>query len=237
MTTLLFSHDACLNHLTPRGHPERPDRIRAVSAALSGEPFAALGRREAPPGAMEAILRCHPERHVAALEARRPAEGEVHIDADTVMSPGTWEAALRAVGGATAAVDAVMAGEAANAFVATRPPGHHAERARAMGFCFFSNAAIAARHAMAAHGAARVAIMDWDVHHGNGTQDVVWDDPGILYVSTHESPLYPGTGAPSETGAHDNIANVPLAAGDDGAAFRDAFEHAVLPRIGAFRPT
>ncbi len=236
MTTLLLSHDAGLNHLTPRGHPERPDRLRAVMAALEHERFASLMRIEAPISGFEPILACHPQSHVDVLDAARPGEGEVHIDADTVMSPGTWEAALRAVGGACAAVDAVMTKAAKNAFVATRPPGHHAEKTRAMGFCFFNNAAIAARHAQARHGAERVAVIDWDVHHGNGTQDIFWDDRSVLYVSTHEMPLYPGTGRPSETGAHDTIVNVALRSGDDGDAFRDAFEHAVLPRVSGFRP-
>jgi acetoin utilization deacetylase AcuC-like enzyme len=236
LTTLLISHDACLDHATPRGHPERADRLRAVQAALAHESFNALARREAPPGEMAAILRCHPERHVAALEALRPESGEAFIDADTVMSPGTWQAALRAVGGATAAVDAVIGKQATNAFVATRPPGHHAEKTRAMGFCLFNNAAIAARHAQAVHGAGRVAIMDWDVHHGNGTQDIFWDDPDVLYVSTHEMPLYPGTGAPSETGAHDTIVNVALKGGGDAEEFREAFEAVVLPRLARFKP-
>ncbi len=236
MTTLLLSHAACLAHATPAGHPERPDRMRAIDRALSLEAFAGLDRREAPSGTDAAILLCHPERHLAHIVSSAPASGLTHIDADTVMTPGTLEAARRGVGGAVAAVDAVMAGEAANAFVATRPPGHHAEKAEAMGFCFFNNAAIAARHAQKAHGAARVAILDWDVHHGNGTQDIFWDDPSVLYISTHEMPLYPGTGAPSERGDHDTILNAPLRAGDGGEAFGELMEAVILPRMTAFRP-
>jgi len=152
------------------------------------------------------------------------------------MSPGTFEAALRGAGGAVLAVDEVMTGRVENAFVAMRPPGHHAERTRAMGFCFFNNAAIAARHAQSRHGAQRVAILDWDVHHGNGTQDIFWRDPTVMYCSTHEAPLYPGTGAPSERGECDTIVNAPLSPGSDGAVFRDAMESLVLPRIEAFAP-
>jgi acetoin utilization deacetylase AcuC-like enzyme len=160
----------------------------------------------------------------------------VRIDADTVMSPGTYEAALRGAGGAVQAVDEVMSGKVANAFVGMRPPGHHAERTRAMGFCFFNNAAIAARHAQRRHGAERVAIVDWDVHHGNGTQDIFWSDSSVMYASTHEMPLYPGTGALSERGEHNTIINAPLRSGDGGDVFREAFEVAILPRIDAFRP-
>jgi acetoin utilization deacetylase AcuC-like enzyme len=236
VTTALFSHDDCLSHDMGHGHPERPDRLRAVQAALATEAFARLDRREAPLGADAHILLAHPERHLAHVLAQSPAEGLAAIDADTAMGPHTLAAARRAVGGAVAAVDAVMGKAARNAFVATRPPGHHAEQTRVMGFCFFNNAAIAARHAIAAHGAGRVAIMDWDVHHGNGTQDIVWDDPAILYVSTHEMPLYPGTGHPSERGAHDNVLNVALKAGEGGEAFQEAFEAAVLPRIKGFSP-
>ena len=218
------------------GHPERPDRFRAIMGALEDPRFSGLLRREAPAAAMEALLRVHPVAYVAALAAAEPREGLARIDADTAMSPGTWQAALRGAGGAVAAVDAVMKGEAQNAFVAMRPPGHHAERATAMGFCFLNSAAIAARHAQAAHGAERVAIVDFDVHHGNGTQDIFWDDASVMYASTHEMPLYPGTGARGERGAQDTIVNAPLTAGDDGAVFRAAMETAILPRLRAFSP-
>ncbi|MBM6592633.1 histone deacetylase family protein [Microvirga pudoricolor] len=236
MTTLLISHTAALDHHTPIGHPERPDRIRAVEAALEQERFAALVREGAPMAEMEALTLAHPEDHVVALRDACPREGLVRIDDDTVMSPGTYEAALRGVGGAVLAVDEVMSGRAANAFVAMRPPGHHAERTRAMGFCFFNNAAIAARHAQKHHGARRVAIMDWDVHHGNGTQDIFWKDGSVLYSSTHEMPLYPGTGAASERGEHGTIVNAPLHSGEGSESFRDAMRGTVLPAIDAFKP-
>jgi acetoin utilization deacetylase AcuC-like enzyme len=160
----------------------------------------------------------------------------VHVDSDTVLSPGTIDCVLRGVGAAVEGVDAVMGGKARNAFSAMRPPGHHAERTRAMGFCLFNNAAIAARHARSVHGAERVAIVDWDVHHGNGSQDIFWADPSVLFCSTHQMPLYPGTGAISESGDHDTIVNAPLKPGADGARFREAFETRILPRLTAFRP-
>lgn len=236
MTTLLFTHHASLAHAMPLGHPECADRIRAVEQALEAERFAALIRLEAPLGTLDQVALCHPESYAQALIASVPVAGFVQVDADTLMSPGTIEAALRGVGGAVAAVDEVMAGKARNAFVAMRPPGHHAERERAMGFCFFNQAAIAARHAQTAHGAERVAIVDWDVHHGNGTQDIFWDDASVLYASVHEMPLYPGTGAASERGTRGTIVNVPLRAGDGSDEFRDAFETVILPRLDAFRP-
>jgi acetoin utilization deacetylase AcuC-like enzyme len=236
VTTLFISHPSALLHDMGPGHPERPDRVRVIERALEAEPFQMLARERAQRGAIEDILRCHPEAYVRGLEAEAPAQGIVHLDGDTAMNPGTWEAALHGVGGACQAVDEVMSGKVANAFVAMRPPGHHAERATAMGFCFFNNAAIAARRARAVHGAQRVAIMDFDVHHGNGTQDVFWSDPDVMYASTHEMPLYPGTGARNETGEHDTIVNAPLAAGDGGPQFRAAMEDAILPRLRAFRP-
>ncbi len=170
------------------------------------------------------------------LERLSPQRGYAGIDPDTLMSPGTMEATFRSLGGATAAVDAVFGGEAANAFLCARPPGHHAETARAMGFCFFNTAAVAARHAQRAHGAERIAIFDWDVHHGNGTQDIFWSDPSVLYASTHQMPLYPGTGAKGETGEHGTIVNAPLTAGDGGEAFRAAVTSIILPRIEAHAP-
>ncbi|WP_377845224.1 histone deacetylase family protein [Bosea sp. UC22_33] len=236
MTTLFFTHPAGLRHAMPPGHPECADRLKAVEHALEAERFAALIRLEAPLGTLDQVALCHPVSYAQALIASVPAAGFVQVDADTLMSPGTMEAALRGVGGAVAAVDEVMAGKARNAFVAMRPPGHHAERERAMGFCFFNHSAIAARHAQKAHGAQRVAIVDWDVHHGNGTQDIFWDDASVLYASVHEMPLYPGTGAASERGTQGTIVNVPLRAGDGSDEFRDAFETAILPRLDAFRP-
>ena len=236
MTTLLISHPDCLQHVTPAGHPERPDRLRAVEQALAADKFNALTRVEAPLGSVEAIARCHPREYVEAVEEATPKSGIAHLDADTSLSPGSFQAALRGVGGAVHAVDQVMSGKAQNAFVAVRPPGHHAETARPMGFCLFNNAAIAARHAQHAHGAERVAIMDFDVHHGNGSQEIFWADKTVMYASTHQMPLYPGTGAKSERGEHNTIVNAPLRAGDGGAEFRAAMEEVVLPRLREFRP-
>ena len=236
MTTLLFTHPAWLGHAMPPGHPECAERLKAVDRALEAERFAALIRVEAPLGTLDQVALCHPRSYAEALVASSPTTGFIQVDADTLMSPGTVEAALRGVGGAVAAIDEVMAGKAHNAFVAMRPPGHHAERERAMGFCFFNHAAIAARHAQKAHGAERVAIVDWDVHHGNGTQDIFWDDASVLYASTHEMPLYPGTGAASERGTQGTIVNAPLHSGAGSDEFRDVFESVILPRLDAFRP-
>jgi len=235
MTTRLYTHPIYLEHLTPPGHPERPDRLRAIARVLDDEAFDALDRVEAPPGDEATILYAHPASFRDAVKAAIPTEGIARIDGDTSVSPKSWDAALTAIGAANAAVDDVFAGRADNVFVASRPPGHHAERATAMGFCLFNNAAIAARHAQRQHGAERVAIVDWDVHHGNGTQDIFWDDPSVLYCSTHQMPLYPGTGAASETGAG-NIVNAPLDAESDGRAFKDAFRTRILPALERFRP-
>jgi acetoin utilization deacetylase AcuC-like enzyme len=218
------------------GHPERPDRLRVIEAMLEAERFQGLQRAQAPRASRQSLLRVHPEEYIAAIEAASPSEGLRQLDADTAMMPKTLEAALHAAGGAVQAVDEVMGGDIANAFVAARPPGHHAERVTAMGFCLFNNVAIAARHAQAAYGVERVAIMDFDVHHGNGTQDIFWADRSVLYASTHQMPLYPGTGAKDETGEHGTIVNAPLRAGDDGEAFRAAVESIILPKMIAFRP-
>jgi acetoin utilization deacetylase AcuC-like enzyme len=236
MTTLLITHPACLEHLNSPGHPERPDRLRAIARALEQERFQDLARAEAPAGSVENIELCHPAEYVTAIRDATPKEGLVQLDADTSMSPGSYEAALRAVGGATYAVDEVMTGNASNAFVATRPPGHHAETARPMGFCLFNNVAIAARHAQKKHGAEHVAIVDFDVHHGNGSQEIFWSDPTVMYCSTHQMPLYPGTGAISERGDHNTIVNAPLRAGDGGDRFREAVETSILPRLHDFAP-
>jgi acetoin utilization deacetylase AcuC-like enzyme len=236
MSTLLLSHPACLNHLTPAGHPERPDRLRAIEQALEDEKFQLLARAEAPRAPLEIIALCHPTDYIEAIRDASPAEGLVRLDADTAMSPGSFEAALRAVGGAKLAVDDVMTGKASNAFVATRPPGHHTETARPMGFCLFNNAAIAARYAQKTHGIERAAIVDFDVHHGNGSQDIFWSDKSVMYCSTHEMPLYPGTGAVGERGEFNTVVNAPLSAGDGGAAFKQAFEAVILPRLREFKP-
>jgi acetoin utilization deacetylase AcuC-like enzyme len=223
-------------HQTPPGHPERPDRIRVVERILEHERFMSLEREASPVAEISMIALAHPEHYIRALEEAAPAQGMIQLDSDTTMSAGTWEAALRAVGGAVLAVDEVVTGKVRNAFSAARPPGHHAEKATAMGFCFFNNAAVAARHAQKVHGLERVAIVDWDVHHGNGTQDIFWDDKTVMYCSTHEMPLYPGTGAAHERGEHGTIVNAPLRAGDGGPEFREAFEVAILPRLEDFRP-
>jgi acetoin utilization deacetylase AcuC-like enzyme len=236
MTTLLISHPACLDHLTPAGHPERPERLRAIERALEHERFQHLARVEAPAAALDTITLCHPMDYVTAIRDATPKAGLARLDADTSMSPGSFEAALRAAGGATYAVDEVMAGRARNAFVATRPPGHHTETARPMGFCLFNNAAIAARHAQKRHGIERAAVIDFDVHHGNGSQDIFWSDASVMYGSTHQMPLYPGTGAKGERGEHGTVVNAPLSPGDGGEQFRDAFTTVILPRLRDFQP-
>ncbi len=238
MTTLLVTHPAYARHETPRGHPERVDRVLAVEAVLANQMFDALERIQAPQASIETVEACHPRAYIEMLQRLSPHddEGLVQIDGDTTMSSGSFEAALRGAGGATLAVDHVMTGKARNAFSASRPPGHHAEPERAMGFCLFNNVAIAARHAQKAHGAERVAILDFDVHHGNGTQAIFWNDPSVLYASTHQMPLYPGTGAQSETGEAGTIVNAPLRPGEGGSEFREAMQTVILPRMQEFAP-
>ncbi len=236
MSTLLISHPACLEHLVPLGHPERPDRLRAVEQALETEKFQSLAREQAPMASLENIALCHPMDYIEEIRDATPNEGIVHLDADTSMSPGSFEAALRAAGGAIFAVDEVLAKKASNAFVATRPPGHHAETARPMGFCFFDNVAIAARYAQQRHGIVRAAIVDFDVHHGNGSQEIFWSDKSVMYCSTHQMPLFPGTGAVIESGEHNTVVNAPLRPGDGGESFRAALESRILLRLADFRP-
>ncbi|WP_375589112.1 histone deacetylase family protein [Hoeflea alexandrii] len=235
MTTFYYSNPICLEHLVPAGHPERPDRMKALEAVFEHEHFNTLVRHLAPEAAAETVLLAHPESYLAKIRAAIPETGFSRIDSDTTASPRSMEAALISVGGAMAAVDAVFRKEADNAFVATRPPGHHAEKNTSMGFCLFNQAAIAARHAQKAYGAERVAIIDWDVHHGNGTQDIFYDDPSVIYCSTHQMPLYPGTGALRETGKG-NIFNAPLSANDGSDHFREAFKTRILPALEETRP-
>ena len=237
MTVLLITHPACLDHFMGPHHPESPDRLRAVLAALDAPEFSALQREEAPEATREQLGLVHPESHVENILSIRPEPGQgVALDPDTIMGAGSMEAALRAAGGACAAVDAVMSGRADAAFAAVRPPGHHAEPDRAMGFCLFNNAAIAALHARARWGLKRVAVLDFDVHHGNGTQAVFAEDPDLFYASSHQSPCYPGTGRASERGVAGNIVNAPLPPGADGTAFRAAWSRVILPALEEFAP-
>ena len=233
MVTSLHTSPHGHGHVETPGHAEQRLRLTAVEAALAELD---LLRLDAPEAEVDDLLRCHPMAYLEGLQSPVP-EGEwVGLDADTSLSSGSWTAALHAAGGACAAVDLVLSGAAANAFVATRPPGHHAERATAMGFCLLGHVAIAAMRALDHHGLARVAVLDFDVHHGNGTQDLLWDEPRAFFASSHQMPLYPGTGAPGEVGAHGQVLNVPLSAGTGTAAMRAAWEGEILPRVAAYRP-
>jgi acetoin utilization deacetylase AcuC-like enzyme len=237
MATLLISHPAFLEHDTGRHHPERPDRLRAILAALEDPAFARLERAQAPLATVEELTRVHPAGYVEAILGIRPGAGEfVHVDGDTVMSSGSAEAAQRAAGAAVAAVAAVMEGRVQTAFAAVRPPGHHATPTVPGGFCLFNNVAVGARHAQARYGVSRVAMLDFDVHHGQGTQAVVEPDANLFYASTHQYPLYPGTGFASERGSADNVVNVPLSPGSGGRQFRAAWGERILPALEAFAP-
>lgn len=233
MTTAFFTHPDCDLHREPAGHPEQAARLAAVARALAG--FDLL-RLDAPLAAEADILRCHPQAYIDRIRAAVPASGWSQIDGDTYLAPGSYQAALRGVGAGCAAVDLVLSGGASNAFIATRPPGHHAETDTAMGFCLFGTVAIAAKYALDHHRLKRVAIVDFDVHHGNGTQDLLWHEPRILFASSHQMPLYPGTGAVHETGAHGQIINLPLLPNSTGADMRAAYSAKILPQLDDFAP-
>ncbi len=237
MSTLYITHPCFLEHDTGPGHPERADRLRVVEKAMDDERFDSLTRVEAPSADLDVIALAHPQSYIDMVRtsAPQPSGEAVHLDPDTVMSEGSWEAARRAVGAGLHAVDKVMTGEVVNAFCAVRPCGHHAEKSRAMGFCMFANVAIAGMYARAQHGAERIAVVDFDVHHGNGTQDIFWEDKDLFLASTHQMPLFPGTGALNETGVG-NICNAPLRPGDGGDVFREAFKDRVLPALHNFAP-
>jgi acetoin utilization deacetylase AcuC-like enzyme len=236
MTTALFTHQACLAHENGPGHPESPARLRAVLEGLSDPAFAKLARADAPRAEADALARVHPIPHIRRILDRVPARGFAQLDGDTSLSPGSGEAALRAAGAVLAGIDAVASREATNAFAAVRPPGHHAEPDEPMGFCLFSNVAVAAQHARARHGFRRIAVIDFDVHHGNGTQAAFEADADLFFASTHQWPLYPGTGLPQERGIANNVLNVPLPPKTEGDAFREAFADAVIPALDRFRP-
>ncbi|MFY2824267.1 histone deacetylase family protein [Ruegeria sp. MALMAid1280] len=233
MKTALLTHADCLGHVTPGGHPERVARLEHILHALESLD---LNRVTAPLAADDDLLRVHPESYIRDIRSARPAEGFAQIDGDTFMSPGSVDAAYRAAGAVVRAVDMVLGGEAPNAFCAIRPPGHHAETDTAMGFCLFGNAALAAKHALDHHGLNRVAVVDFDVHHGNGTQDLLWDEQRALVITSQQMPLWPGSGRPDETGAFDTVLNIPLAPGTGGAEMRAAYETLAFPRLRAFKP-
>ena len=236
MTTAYYTHAAALDHVTPPGHPEQVARIQSITRALQSDAFDDLDRREAPLGDRSEVERCHPAAYFDRVAAAIPETGFVSLDADTHLSPGSLEAAMRGVGAMAAAVDSVMAGEVQNAFIAMRPPGHHAETQTSMGFCLFGNAAIGAKRALDHVGAERVAVLDFDVHHGNGTQDLLWNEPRTLFASAHQMPLYPGSGAAHETGAHNNVLNTPLAPMTGGSEMRRAWGDQILPAVMTFDP-
>jgi acetoin utilization deacetylase AcuC-like enzyme len=233
MKTALITHADCLTHVTPPGHPEQVARLEHILHALEGLD---LLRVTAPMAAEDDVLRVHPASYVEGLRRNRPAEGFFPVDGDTFLSPGSLDAAFRAAGAGVRAVDMVLSGQAGNVFAAIRPPGHHAETETAMGFCLFGNVALAAKHALDHHGLARVAVVDFDVHHGNGTQELLWDEPRALVITSQQMPLWPGTGRREETGAHDNVLNIPLAPESGGREMRAAYQSEAFPRLRAFRP-
>lgn len=236
MTTALITHPDCLNHVNPEGHPEQVARLEVILEALRQPDFEALSWFEAPLAGDNDLLRCHPQAYLDKLATVAPAQGWLALDGDTHVMSGSHRAARRAAGAAVLAVDLVVSGQAYNAFAAVRPPGHHAETMTAMGFCQFGSVAIAAKHALGLTGIDRVAVVDFDVHHGNGTQDLLWDVAEAAFISTHQSPLYPGSGARAERGAHGQITNIPVPAYTDGEAYRDLFEAQIAPAVAAAKP-
>lgn len=235
MTTLYYSHPDFQLHDTGMGHPESADRLKSIEQALTAPAFSDLARPLPPLGSKQQISLIHTPTYIDAVLAAVPAQGLRYLDSDTVLSPGSKNAALRAVGAVCDAVDKIMNAEAVNAFCALRPPGHHAEPHQAMGFCLFNNIAIAAEYARTHYRLERIAIVDFDVHHGNGTQTAFYNQPKVLYASSHEMPHYPGTGYPNETGVG-NIINVPLAAGDSGIEVREKYRRIILPALKEFKP-
>lgn len=233
MTTAFLTHSDALTHANPEGHAESAARLKAIYNATDDLD---LRRVSAPLADNAPILRAHPRQYIDALEARLPKAGTLALDPDTYLSPGSLGAARRAVGAMVKAVDMVLDGEVGNAFVAMRPPGHHAEREKAMGFCLFGNVAIAALHALESRRLSRVAIVDFDVHHGNGTQDILWAEDRIRFFSSHGFPLYPGSGGADEQGAHGQIVNIPLPPESTGALYLEKLNHVILPALEAFRP-
>ena len=234
--TILFTHQSCLLHDVPAGHPENPSRLKVLESAFAADEFKFLDRREAPLCKIESIALMHSQSYIEDVTKVISEKEFVYLDADTSLSHGSGEAALRGCGAVCAAVDAVMTDDAKNVFCAVRPPGHHAETRRAMGFCLFNNVAIGAAYAKERFKIDRVAVVDFDVHHGNGTQEMFWSKPNLLYASTHQMPLFPGTGATSEIGDYNNIINVPLSVGAGSLEFRTAFNQIILPELRKFKP-
>ena len=236
MATVLISHSDCLKHITPENHPERVDRLISIMDSLKNFQDPDLVRLDAPEGSETDILRVHPIEYLDNLKQKSPVDGFVALDPDTFMSAGSLPAAMRGVGGITKAVDLVMNNQANNVFVVTRPPGHHAEKETSMGFCLFGNVSIAAKYALDHHKLPKVAVVDFDVHHGNGTQDILWNEKRSLFISSHQMPLYPGTGKENEIGIENNILNIPLPPNTMGKDFRYLYENKVFPALEKFSP-
>jgi acetoin utilization deacetylase AcuC-like enzyme len=236
MTCAFITHEDCMRHAPDLLHPENPARLKAVLESVRKHRPENLSFVDAPLATREHLEMAHDHDYVTSTLEAFPSDGRVKFDIDTLADNGTLNASLRSVGGAVHAVDLVLGGKASRAFVATRPPGHHAESNRAMGFCFFANVAIAAKYAIHKHGLERVAIVDFDVHHGNGTQHILWDEPRTLFISTHQAKNWPGTGGVEETGAHNNVLNLPLKAKTGSLDMREAYETSVFPRLRSFEP-